>query len=278
MSLRAAWLLAAAVLAAGSAHAEPLSFHAALTLANDTSPDVAAKAKGLDAARAAAVPAGALPDPKLALGLQNFPISGPPAGTFNGDNMSMVSVGIEQQVPNRAKRRARVDRAHAEIDSAAEEVKIESLDVRTATAAAWLDLFYAQRKQAALGALEKDLRLLKETLPARLAAGHAAAADVTAPDTALIDLADRRADLNAATLKARAELKRRVGEAADEGLVGDPPAMLVEPAELRAGLESHPRLHHYVHMEAKADADVAEARAAKRPDIGWRTPAGRWSQ
>jgi outer membrane protein TolC len=259
----------AAVLAAGTAHAEPISFHAALELADKTSPDVAAKAKGLEAARSAAVPAGRLPDPRLSVGVQNFPISGPPAGTFSGDEMTMATVGVSQDVPNAAKRRARVDRAHAEVDSAAQEVEIESLDVRTATASAWLDLYYAQRRLALLDALEKDVRILKDTLPARLAAGQAKAADVTAPDEALVELADRRTDLTAATLKARAELRRWVGEATDEGLAGDPPAMQVDPNGLRAALEMHPRLHHFLHMEAMADADVAEARAAKHPDIGW---------
>lgn len=267
--MRAAWLIATAVLSAGTACAEPLSFRAALQVADKTAPSVEAKARGLEAARSAAIPAGELPDPKLALGLQNFPISGPPAGTFNGDEMTMATVGVSQEVPNAAKRRARVDRAHAEVDSAAQEVEIEGLDVRTATAGAWLDLYFAQRKQALLDALEKDVRLLKDTLPARLAAGRASAAEVTAPDEALVELADRRAELRAATFKARAELKRWVGAAADEGLAGDPPVMTVDPASLRAGLEMHPTLHHFLHMEAIADANVAEARAAKHPDIGW---------
>ena len=267
--MRAIWLLAAASVLAGSAHAEPLTFHAALDLADDTAPSIAAKTQGLQSARSAAIPAGQLPDPKLSLGLQNFPISGPPAGKFNADNMTMVTVGVMQEVPNGGKRRARVDRARAVVDAAAQEVEIESLDVRSAAAAAWLDLYYAQRKRALLDALEKDARVLKDTLPARIAAGRAMASDVTAPDEQLVDLADRRAELDAMMSKARSELKRWVGERAGEGLAGDPPAIAVDPAAMRVGLETHPRLHHFLHMEAMADADVAEATAAKHPDTSW---------
>lgn len=64
----AAWLSTAAFLGAGGARAEPLTFHAALDLADKTAPSVESKAKGLDAARTAAVPAGHSPDPKVALG------------------------------------------------------------------------------------------------------------------------------------------------------------------------------------------------------------------
>ncbi len=267
--MRAAWLLATALVLAGPARSEPLTFHAALNLADDTAPSLAAKTKGVEAARAAAIPAGQLPDPKLSLGLQNFPISGPPAGTFNGDSMTMATIGLSQDVPNGGKRRARVERARASVDAAAQEVEIESLDVRSATAAAWLDLFYAQRKKAALDGLEKEIGLLADTLPARLSAGRAMAADVTAPDEARVDLADRRAEVNAQMVKARSELRRWIGAEADAPLAGDPPPITVDDAALRQSLETHPRLHHFLHMEAQADADVAEARAGKRPDTAW---------
>ncbi|HEY5412568.1 MAG TPA: TolC family protein [Caulobacteraceae bacterium] len=265
--MRPAWILAAALLA-GAAHAEPLTFHAALNLADDTAPSIAAKGKGLESARAAAIPAGQLPDPKLELGIEGFPVSGPNAFHPARSDFSDVKVGVMQDIPNGGKRRAQVDHAHALVDSAAQEVEIESLDVRSATAAAWLDLYFAQRKLAALNGLEKDIDLLKQTLSARLAAGKAMAADVTAPDEALVDLADRRADLKAQITKADSELRRWIGPAADEGLAGDPPEIAVDVNAFQAALETHPRLHRYLHMEAAADADVAEARADKRPDVG----------
>ncbi|MDZ4261473.1 MAG: hypothetical protein U1B30_03965, partial [Pseudomonadota bacterium] len=68
----AALLLTHAVIAA----AEPLSFDAALALPLREAPVLVANAAQLDAARQGAIPAGELPDPKLALGIDNLPIEG----------------------------------------------------------------------------------------------------------------------------------------------------------------------------------------------------------
>ncbi|HEY5410878.1 MAG TPA: TolC family protein, partial [Caulobacteraceae bacterium] len=139
-----------------------MTFHAALNLADDTAPSIAAKGKGLESARVAATSAGQLPDPKLELGIEGFPVSGPNAFHPGRSDFSDVKVGVMQDIPNGGKRRAQVDRAHALVDTAAEEVEVESLDVRAATAGAWLDLYFAQRKLAGLNGLEKDIDLFKQ--------------------------------------------------------------------------------------------------------------------
>src|SRR5438874_6403065 len=104
-------LLLAAV--PGAACAEPLTFDEALVRASAQAPSLQAKALEVDAHRSSAIAAGQLPDPKLGVGVENFPISGPPAFTFGGDNMSMIRLGISQEVPNGAKRHARTGRAQA---------------------------------------------------------------------------------------------------------------------------------------------------------------------
>ena len=58
------------------------------------SPQLQATEAGVAASRSAAVAAGRLPDPTLTVGIDNFPVSGPPGFTFNGDDMTMVRVGI----------------------------------------------------------------------------------------------------------------------------------------------------------------------------------------
>src|SRR3546814_5218838 len=62
--------------------------------------------------------AGQLPAPKLGLGIDNFPVSGPPAGSFVEDSMTMARLGISQEVPNAAKRRARSSRARTDVQAA----------------------------------------------------------------------------------------------------------------------------------------------------------------
>ena len=74
------------------AWAEPMTFNAALERATGSAPSVQANAAGVEASRSSAIAAGQLPDPTLSVGIDNFPISGPPAFTFNRDACSSGSV------------------------------------------------------------------------------------------------------------------------------------------------------------------------------------------
>src|SRR2546423_8703809 len=104
------------------------------------SPEVAAKESTVESARSAAIPAGALPDPKLFFGADNYPVTGPNAGTFH-DEMTMLSAGVMQEFPNGEKRRARVARAQAEVGVASFEVLAHHRELAAAAAQAWLDLY-----------------------------------------------------------------------------------------------------------------------------------------
>ena len=78
----------------GVASAEPMAFNVALERAAANAPSVQANAAGVEASRSSAIAAGQLPDPTLSVGIDNFPISGPPAFSFNRDDMTMARVGI----------------------------------------------------------------------------------------------------------------------------------------------------------------------------------------
>ena len=252
--------------APAAAGAEPLTFEAALRTATGESPELAAGELGVRAAREAAVPAGALPDPKLFAGLENFPVTGPNAASFD-EGMTMVTVGVMQDFPNRAKRRARVERAGAEVDVARLELLTRQREVLDAAAQAWLDAFYSERRIAALGAADREARLAAETVPALIGSGAALPADAVEPGLESASLANRRAVLNSRRLEARAQLRRWVGTVADEPLAAEAPRFSIDPARLRAGLDAHPVLRAYGPALARAEAEVREARAAKRPDF-----------
>lgn len=94
-----------------SLHAKPLTFDAALERAAREAPSLKASASGIDAARSSAIAAGRLPDPTINIGIDNFPVSGPPAFSFTRESMTMARIGLEQAFPNPAKRRAERTRA-----------------------------------------------------------------------------------------------------------------------------------------------------------------------
>lgn len=131
------------------AWAGPMTFNAALERAPGSAPSVQANQAGVEASRSASIAAGQLPDPTLSVGIDNFPISGPPAFTLGRDEMTMARVGIEQAFPNPAKRRAQRGRAQAEIGVAEAGLAVEAQNIRLETALAWIDLYYAKRRTGA---------------------------------------------------------------------------------------------------------------------------------
>ncbi len=253
----------------GTAAAAPLTFADALARASRSAPSLQAADLLIDAARSSARTAGELPDPKLSVGVTDFPISGPLAGRPDLDNFSMVTLGYAQDVPNRAKRRARTAQAQAAITEGEASLLAERRTVRVAAALAWVDLFYAQRKLAALQALRTELEADADTAPARLASGVARPAATLEPRQALAGLEDRGEALRAAVLKARADLGRWIGPAGDVEPAGPAPEPEVDPAALRAGLDDLPPLAVKAAAVRRAEADRGAARAETRSDWGY---------
>ena len=259
--------LASASLLASAAQAAPLSFDETLRLAQ-SAPGLGARDADVAAARSSAIAAGRLPDPKLSVGLGNYPISGPPAGTLSGDSMTMATLGVSQDMPNGAKRAAARSRAQADIEAAQSGQAVEARNVRLSAALAWVDLYFAKRRLAALDEVDRAIAPLRTSAPSQLAAGAARPGQTLEAEQLAATLADRRAELVAALAKARAELVRWTDDPNAE-VAGDPPAYAIDPVTLRAGLEALPVIGAYDAMGRQAQADLALARADKRPDWSW---------
>ena len=73
-----------------AAVADPLTFDDALAVAAAQAPSLKARSFDAEARRSSATAAGQLPDPRLGAGLDNVPISGPPAFRFGRDEMTMA--------------------------------------------------------------------------------------------------------------------------------------------------------------------------------------------
>jgi len=270
------WLAAlplAAVLA-GPAHAGPLTFAEALDRAQTGAPSLQAASLSADAARASARSAGAWPDPKLGLSLENFPVSGPPAGRLGADEMTMARIGLQQDVPNQARRRAARVEAAAVISEAEALRDVEARKVKLGAALAWIDLAYAERRLVALDQVLKSLAPIWDAQPSAVASGRARPGQAVTVVAMRATLEDQRSELTAAVARARAELTRWSGEPGPS-TAGATPTFEIDDAALRAGLDNVPALAASRAGIARADAGVRVARAAKRPDLGFEVAYGR---
>lgn len=263
--------LAAGVLATAllSQPAAALTLDEALRQAEREAPSLTAQAAQVEAARSSAIPAGELPDPKLLLGLQNVPIEGDNRGRFDREPMTMQMVGVMQEVPNRAKRRARVEVAQAGIERATLEQRVELLKVRRETALAWISALAVEEKLALFQTLYAENELLVKAVRARLAGGRGQAADSVGPRQEAALLAEQEDQLLQSRTQQRAALRRWIGPRADEPLAGRLPNWPVDAQHYQHNLQRHPELALFEPMTDEAQAEVRQAVADKKSDWSW---------
>ncbi len=260
-------LLALAVASfASRVSADPLSFDNALTLAVRETPALRAEAAQVDAARQASIPAGALPDPKLALGFDNVPIEGPNSFSLSSEPMTMTRFGLMQEFPNESKRDARVAVARGRIDLTEAQSRITRLTVLRETALAWIARHTVERQLARIDALDSENRVFDAAIRARIAGGKGKALEAVASrqEAALIEA--RRDDLTARRQQAIAALKRWIGPRAEAPLQGSVPEWSINRDVLTHELHGHPELSIFDPRERVLNAEVAEAQADRKPD------------
>jgi outer membrane protein TolC len=249
--------------------ASALSLDEALRLAEREAPSLAAQAASLQAARSAAVPAGELPDPRLAFGLSNLPIEGEERWRLNEESMTMQSIGLMQEVPNRAKRRARVEVAEAAVAVAGMQELITRQTVRQQTAQAWIAALAVERKLDLFQQLYTENDLFTRAVQARIAGGIGNSADSVQPRQEAALLAEQEDQLQQERAAARAALRRWIGAAASQPLSGDWPSWPYQASHYQGHLQQHPELQLFDPMAREAQAKVREALAEKRPDWAW---------
>ena len=272
-TLALAWVLGLAALAPSAAWAAPdapsLSYAEALELARQAAPALRAQQATLAGSSALAPAASTLPDPRLSVGIENLPIAGPDRWSTTRDAGTMQRIALMQEMPNRAKRDAREQVAQARIERDRATLAATELAVRREAGLAWLAVHFAEARLSQVAGLQRENRLLQDTLPARIAAGSAMPAELTMARQEALAIADRTDELARDVRKARVELRRWIGERAAAPLQGAAPAMDVNGDALRSSLPHHAELAPYAPMRAMAQAEVAEADAEKRGDWSW---------
>ena len=267
--MRKAWALACAVGWAPAAYAQDLNFADAVAQANAEGPTIDAGSAGVEAARRERRAAGRLPDPQLVLGVENVPVDGPDAYRLDRDFMTMQSVGIMQDMPSGFERRARRAIADSETMRAEARLDVARLQARFGAAQAWINLHFALRRVAVLDRMGEEARALAAAARARLGGGAGSVGDAISAEIEAARIEDRRADLAAAVIAARADLRRWLGEAADQALSVEAPTFAIDAEQLRHHLRRHPELASFEAEEAVAEANVRLARAERAPDWSW---------
>ncbi|WP_254622285.1 TolC family protein, partial [Stenotrophomonas sp. GbtcB23] len=179
--------------------------------AHAAAPTLQVRRSQIDASTEEATRAGALPDPRLIVGLANWPVSGPDAFSLRADEMTTQQVGLMQEFPARAKRRAEQALAQATLAQARSLSMVEQQMVVQAAAQAWIELWSTQQAVDALEGLREPARIAERAARARLAGGTAGASDVLAAQAALLQLDNRLEQVHAEHAAAQAGLARWLG-------------------------------------------------------------------
>jgi cobalt-zinc-cadmium efflux system outer membrane protein len=262
----ASCLMAALIAAAGApAGAQVLSFEESQRLALQNQPSLLALEHAARAAQNNAVADSALPDPRLKLGALNFPVQGFPSAR---DDMTQVGVTWEQAWPGGDKRRLRAERANAEAGQLQAEAHSQMQNIQRDAGIAWVEAWTATGSLRLAGDLESEFGRALELSRIPLASGRGSPADVLAARQALAQAIDRKLDLGQQAARARASLARWVPQAASRPLPAEPPR-LDPPAPLEAlrrALETHPQHQMQTLVQGVAEAEVALAREASKPD------------
>jgi len=260
-----------AALPAQAQHAVPLTIAEAEDLALAAEPGQQALHARAEALDEQAIVAGALPDPTLRLGLNNFPIQ---SGGFTTEGMTNVGAGIRQAFPRgdtRGYGRAQFTELAAEQRGQADA---RGADVLTATRAAWLDLYYWTRAHEMVVESRPffdDLATISRSL---YAVGRRDQTDVLRAELELSRLDDRLLDIDRQRAGAQARLAQWIGDAARREPADKLPNWDELPAleVLLTSLEHHPALAAADARIAARDAGVNLAEQRSRP--GWALDVG----
>ncbi|MBS0513947.1 MAG: TolC family protein [Proteobacteria bacterium] len=246
----------------------PLSLLDAVKLAETRAPNISAREAAVTAAERAVTPAGQLPDPQLVVGIDNLPVDTSDAFHLNRDFMTMRKVGVMQTFVRKEKRELRTQRATAMVAREGALLTNERLSTREAVARAWVMRTTAERRLALLQTLRPRIEAQIAAATAALSGGRGTAADGIAARSELALLEDRISEAARSVAETRAEFARWLPDAGERPL-GEAPDwrdLGAAPDALIHNIAHHRELLTYDAAEQAANAEVALARADKRPD------------
>lgn len=254
--------LAAALLAATGAAADPLSIDQATAMAVQRSQMArSARAGALGAAEMARA-AGQQPDPMLTFGIDNLPATGRGQFSTSAEDMTMKRIGIAQEWVSAEKRAAREAAALAIAGRETVLEQVAAAEARLQTALAYVEAYYAGQALALTALNEKHAREELEAGQGRLATVAGNSAEVLGLSSALGAAEDESAEWRQQQSASMATLHRWTGRAADE--LSEPGLADVPTQDVFVTL--HPAVVSRQRDIEVARQDVRVARLERRPN------------
>ena len=246
----------------------PLTVFEAMRLAEGNAPALEARKSAIAMSDALAESALALPDPKLKIGLDNWPIEGAEKFSTGRDFMTMRRIGISRDMPREEKRELRSERYRLEARREGAILEDLRLAVRRDTALAFVERHYAAAATQLIEDLKRESQVQYDVLVGQLRAGRAAPIDAVIAQSQLRLLDDRAAEFARLAARAQVQLERWLGGAAAR------PAADWRLADVNLDRNSllatdHPHLATFAQAEAQADNEIAQAKAQEKGDWGW---------
>ncbi|HNP35832.1 MAG TPA: TolC family protein [Woeseiaceae bacterium] len=266
--LIAALLVSVPVLAQ---RALPLTLAEAEDRALDQEPGQAAFHARADALEEQSVAVGQLPDPKLRMGLANFPLE---SGGFTTEGMTQGQLGIRQTFPPGKTRAVSTRQFQSLAAEMSENADARGRDVLTSVRNAWLETYYWNRAHTIVTESRpffSDLLIITRSL---YAVGSKDQQDVLRAELELSRLDDRIIEINRQRTRARAALSEWVGTESSRPIAEKLPAWENMPAleTMRANLVTHPALKA---ADARINARIAGIDLAReRYKPGWALDLG----
>jgi outer membrane protein TolC len=213
-------------------------------------PSLAAAEARLAAAREMVAPAGALPDPMVALALQDI---GFPRWTVGTEQMSMIGPEVRQDLPFPGKRAARRGAAAADVAVRAAEMARLRREIAAQVRTLYARIYALDRERAFLSAAREMLDMLSATAASRYAAGEAGQEAVLKAQLEVSSLSSRVADLDA---------QREASVAALNRLLDQPGSTALGRVESIPAAEAPPQPWEELAVNAAPEVAVARANVA----------------
>ncbi len=249
----------------GNASATELALEDALQLAMQQDPLVQRHYEKAQALDERAIASKQLPDPKLKLGLMNFPTD-----TFAREQepMTQVQLGVQQMFPSGGTLEHRSSQVSHMADAEREQAADKQQKIRQQVHELYLETYYWGQAKQIVRRNQSLFRQLIKITRSQYAAGRSNQQDVIRAELELELLNDRQTQVENMEARARAKLARWIGdEAAQRPLTTSLPTT-AQPGDyptLLENLAKHPMLRSQDARVKASQESVAVARAAYKP-------------